>query len=64
MDVDRPALALASEERGAGLYRAMGEREGRTIDIHQLLLFTIRDGLVTEVVALPSDPAAFDAFWA
>ena len=56
--------ALASEERGAGLYRARGEREGRTIDIDQLLLFTIRDGLVTEVLALPSDPAAFDAFWA
>jgi hypothetical protein len=42
----------------------MGEREGRTIDIEQLLLFTIRDGLVTEVLALPADPAAFDAFWA
>ena len=56
--------ALASEERGAGLYRARGERNGRTIDIDQVLLFTIRDGLVTEVLALPSDPAAFDAFWA
>jgi len=56
--------ALVSEERGAGLYRARGEREGRTIDIDQLLLFTIRDGLVTEVLALPSDPAAFEAFWA
>jgi uncharacterized protein len=56
--------ALASEERGAGLYRAMGEREGRTIDIDQLLLFTIRDGLVTEVLALPSDPGAFERFWA
>ena len=54
---------LASEERGAGLYRALGEREGRTIDIDQLLLFTIRDGVVTEVLALPSDPAAFEAFW-
>jgi uncharacterized protein len=56
--------ALASEERGAGLYRATGERLGRSIDIDQLLLFTIRDGLVTEVLALPSDPAAFEAFWA
>ena len=56
--------ALASEERGAGLYRARGEREGRTIDIDQLLLFTIRHGLVTEVLALPSDPAAFESFWA
>jgi hypothetical protein len=56
--------ALASEERGAGLYRARGEREGRSIDIDQLLLFTIRDGVVTEVLALPSDPVAFEAFWA
>ncbi|MBA3347280.1 MAG: nuclear transport factor 2 family protein [Actinobacteria bacterium] len=56
--------ALASETRGAGLYRAQGEREGRTLDIEQVLLFTIRDGLVVEILALPSDPAAFDAFWA
>ena len=55
--------ALASEVRGAGLYRARGERNWRAIDIDQLLLFTIRDGLVTEVLALPSDPGAFDAFW-
>ena len=56
--------ALASTERGAGLYQASGERNGRSIDIEQLLLFTIRDGLVVEVLALPCDPAAFDAFWA
>jgi ketosteroid isomerase-like protein len=56
--------SLASDERGAGLYRARGEREGRSIDIDQVLLFTIRDGVVTEVLALPSDPAAFEAFWA
>ena len=56
--------ALASNERGAGLYRAQGEREGRSIDIDQLLLFTIRDGLVTEVLAVPIDPGAFEAFWA
>jgi uncharacterized protein len=55
---------LASDERAAGLYRAMGEREGRTIDIDQLLLFTIRNGVVTEVLALPSDPVAFERFWA
>ena len=54
---------LASGERAAGLYRASGEREGRTIDLDQLLLFKIADGLVTEVLALPSDPVTFDAFW-
>ena len=29
-----------------------------------MLLFRIEDGLVQEVLALPSDPAAFDTFWA
>jgi hypothetical protein len=29
-----------------------------------VLLFTIRDGLVVEVLALPSDPEVFDEFWA
>ena len=54
---------LASDDRAAALYRAFGEREGRSLDIDQLLLFTIRDGLVTEVLALPNDPLAFEEFW-
>ncbi len=54
---------LASDERAAALYRAFGERDGRSLDIDQLLLFTITEGLVTEVLALPNDPAAFDEFW-
>jgi ketosteroid isomerase-like protein len=55
---------LASDDRAAALYRASGRRNGRTLDLEQVLLFTIADGLVTEVLALPSDPTAFDAFWA
>ena len=55
---------LASDERAAGLYRASGERNGRSLELDQLLLFTIRDGLVQHVLALPSDPAAFEEFWA
>ncbi len=55
---------LASEDRAAALYRAFGERDGMSLDIDQLLLFTIRDGLVAEVLALPSDPLAFERFWA
>ena len=54
---------LASEGRAAALYRASGTRAGRTLDIDQLLLFTLRDGLVTEVLALPNDPLAFEEFW-
>jgi uncharacterized protein len=55
---------LASDERAAALYRARGERNGAALDLDQVLLFRIEDGLVREVLALPSDPATFDRFWA
>jgi ketosteroid isomerase-like protein len=54
---------LASDTRAAVLYRATGQRDGRELDIDQVLLFTLREGVVSEVVALPSDQHAFDAFW-
>lgn len=55
---------LTSEHRAAALYRARGSRHGRTLELDQVLLFTIEGGLVREVLALPSDPDAFEAFWA
>lgn len=55
---------LTSDDRAAALYRASGERRGRRLDLDQVLLFGLRDGLVLEVLALPSDPAAFEEFWA
>jgi ketosteroid isomerase-like protein len=55
---------LASDERAAALYRASGERDGRRLDLDQVLLFRFEDSLVCEVLALPSDPETFDAFWA
>ena len=55
---------LASPSRAAALYRASGERRGRRLDLDQVLLFRLEDGLVREVLALPSDPAAFEGFWA
>ena len=55
---------LLSDERAAALYRASGERHGRRLDLDQVLLFRFEDGLVREVLALPSDPAAFEDFWA
>ena len=54
---------LASEDRAAALYRASGERRGQRLDLDQVLLFRLRDGLVQEVLALPCDPAVFDEFW-
>ena len=55
---------LVSDDRAVALYRASGERHGRRLDLDQVLLFRIEDGLVSEVLALPSDPGAFEAFWA
>jgi uncharacterized protein len=55
---------LASDDRAAALYRARGMRHGRTLELDQVLLFRIEDGLVRHVLALPSDPDAFEAFWA
>jgi ketosteroid isomerase-like protein len=55
---------LASDDRAAALYTARGTRRGRTLELDQVLLFRIEDGLVQEVFALPSDPEAFEEFWA
>ncbi len=56
--------ALADDDRAVAVYRARGSRpDGRTIDIEQILLCRIRDGRFVEVVAVPIDQAAFDAFW-
>jgi ketosteroid isomerase-like protein len=55
---------LASDGRAAALYHARGSRHGRSLELDQVLLFKIEDGLVREVLALPSDPEAFEAFWA
>jgi ketosteroid isomerase-like protein len=54
---------LASDVRAAALYTARGTRHGRTLELDQVLLFEIEDGLVREVLALPSDPEAFETFW-
>jgi uncharacterized protein len=54
---------LVSDARAAALYTARGTRRGRTLELDQVLLFRIEDGLVREVLALPSDPDAFEEFW-
>ena len=55
---------LASDDRAAALYRASGARHERTLELDQVLLFRIDGGLVRQVLALPSDPDAFEQFWA
>jgi ketosteroid isomerase-like protein len=55
---------VADDEHGVAVYRATGQRRGRSLDIDQALLITLRDGRWQEIVAVPTDPDAFAAFWA
>ncbi len=55
--------AVADDEHAVAVYRATGARDGRTLDIDQVLLVTLRAGRWAEIVAVPTDPAAFDQFW-
>jgi ketosteroid isomerase-like protein len=56
--------ALADDAHACAVYRATGTRLGRTLDIDQVLLIEHRDGVWTHITAIPSDPPAFEAFWA
>lgn len=55
---------LADTEHAVAVYRAQGRRLGRELDIDQVLLIDHADGVWQRIVAIPSDPPAFEAFWA
>ena len=55
---------VADDERAVAVYGARGEREGRALDIDQVLLIDHVDGVWQRIVAIPSDPPAFEKFWA
>ena len=54
---------LASEDRAAALYRASGERKGAGSTSTRSCCSGSRTGSCSDVLALPSDPAAFETFW-
>src|SRR3954469_16228701 len=55
--------AAAEGDNAVAVYRACGSRLGRELDIDQVLLIGLRDGRWRQVLALPTDPPAFEAFW-
>ena len=55
---------LADDAHAVAVYRAQGSRLGRELDIDQVLLIDHADGIWQRIVAIPSDPPAFEAFWA
>ena len=56
--------AVADDDRAVAVYRARGERKGRSLDIEQALFCIVRDGQLGDVTAVPFDFPAFVAFWA
>jgi ketosteroid isomerase-like protein len=58
-----PVVIAASGDRVFVLYRATGTRAGKTIDGNDVLVLTLRDGLVTEALICPGDYPTLAAFW-
>ena len=56
--------ALANDQHAVAVYRAQGRRLGRKLDIDQVLLIDHVAGVWNLITAIPSDPPAFEAFWA
>jgi ketosteroid isomerase-like protein len=54
---------LADDDRTIAVYRASGQRGDRELDIEQALFVRVEDGRWQEILAVPLDPLAFDAFW-
>ena len=55
---------LADGDHAVAVYRATGQRLGRELNIDQVLLITLHEGRWQQILALPTDSAAFEAFWA
>ena len=56
--------AVSDDDHLVTVYRARGERDGRTLDIEQALFIAVEDARWRDIRAQPLDQAAFDAFWA
>ena len=55
---------VANDEHAVGLHSVHAEREGRTLDDNNTLVFHVRDGRVTEVWQYWADPYTADDLFA
>ncbi len=53
----------ANDDTAVATYRAKAEREGKQLDMLNVLIFAISDGIVTELTDIPLDADEQDAFW-
>ena len=54
---------VGGEEHTVGVHTVSGQREGRTLSLHTVLLFHLRDGKVAEAWEHYEDSQVWDAFW-
>jgi len=55
---------MAGPHRGAILARELFSRDGRTAELERLLVYAVRDGLLSECWVYDRDQATVDAFFA
>ncbi len=53
----------ANDDTAVAIYRATGERNGKQLDMRNVLIFKIANGIVTELTDIPADADEQDAFW-
>ena len=53
---------IAGEKHTVGLHTATGERDGRRLSVHAVLVFHLRDGMVVEAWELHDASRAVDEF--
>jgi hypothetical protein len=55
--------AVADDRHVVAVYRATGQRGGRSIDIDQALIVELDEARWVQIRAVPTDQYAFDEFW-
>jgi uncharacterized protein len=55
---------VADDRHAVGMHLATGEREGRTLEDHEVVVFHIRDAKVVDVWQYIQDQYAYDEFLA
>jgi uncharacterized protein (TIGR02246 family) len=64
LEIELEDVEVDGDNRAVATHHNNAEREGRTLDSHSTLDFTIDDGKITRIDESYDDQAAEDAFWA
>jgi uncharacterized protein len=54
---------LAGDQHGVILQRNRARREGRSLDVREVLVMHLREGKIVEVWEMYDDQQAYDEFW-